>query len=564
MLNYRTRAATTAATLLILNSTASYSATIGGDLSTLSTIDQNMFGAVTGAIGFQPQDLTIIDTGILDTEVIGEVKNVANTVALRAHDGLVAARNAGLGACNVLIFAAAIAECQALVPGVPPRPPATVKDGTQLTISNVGVSYGFGTEFNLGEGKVSAAQDFQSEFTVDKDTFTAGDVLTIGTDVTLGSSSISSELGGLDGKIEQVLSVSGKLELENYVLGLKTIDSTIFDEDHNGVRDTLLGFELDDQTASITGLGLTLPIDIENGVSKTFSVPIAPMSPIKIPVADATLFAPDLDIDNAVGFSNIGSPVGLPAGVSTSVKADGNRTGNGVLPPDFARLDVDADAITAANGLPLGARAEFPSTFPLPDIANIELNLLDLDVGAIFSLGQEQSFKTEEIFVTLNFNAPTEVETFEGSGVFKTVTTKTVVLGTDVKIKHPGGDLQVTPEYSIGSNIYSNRTQITLSPVATLALAQLKIGGALGALLPENNFSIFEDTFELGDTFEIADIFNDAFDLGNFNTQVGSTFSLNASTISVSAVPVPMSLPLLAGGLGLLGCVGRRNKKARS
>ena len=352
--------------------------------------------------------------------------------------------------------------------------------------------------------------------------------------------------------------------MENYVLGLKTIDSTIFDEDHNGVRDTLLGFELDDQTASITGLGLTLPIDIENGVPKTFSVPIVPMSPVLIPVADATLFAPDLDIDNAVGFSNIGSPVGLPAGVSTSVKADGNRTGNGVLPPDFARLDLDADAITAANGFPLGARAEFPSTFPLPDIANIELNLLDLDVGAFFSLGQEQSFKTEEIFVTLNFNAPTEVETFEGSGVFETVTTKTVVLGTDLKIKHPGGDLQVTPEYSIGSNIYSNRTQITLSPVATLALAQLKIGGAFGALLPENNFSIFEDTFELGDTFEIADIFNDAFDLGNFNTQVGSTFSLNASTISVSAVPVPMSLPLLAGGLGLLGCVGRRNKKARS
>lgn len=554
MLHFRFRTVSAATIFCLLTTTASFSITVGGDQNTLATVDQNMFGDITGPIGFQPDDLTIVDTGILPQRTVGTIKQVRNTLALEAYnalkttyDGLVTVRNVAISGCNLILLPSLKSDCLATVPAAPTAPtvpPATVKDGTELTISNVGISFGLGSEFNLGEGKVSAAQEFQSEFTVDKGNFQKGDELTIGTSVTLGSASLSSELGGIEGKIEQIVSVSAKVKLENYILGLRTVNQTIYDEDLNDERTTIAGFEIDDQSATVTALGIDVPLNVKNGLSLNFGPTVGLAT---LPAGDITLFAPDLDVENATGQSSIGQQVTVPPGVFSSLKADENRTGDGILPEDFAKLDLDVDVVTASAGLPLGA-----------EIADIEFNLFDLDAGAFFSLGQDQSFATEEILVTLTFSTPTEVETAAGSGIFETVSTKTVILGSEIKIKHPGGDLQVTPEYSMGKNTYFNRTQMTLTPAITMALGQVQIGGIFGTLIPENNFAIYEDTFEPTDTYELGDLFNASFGLMDFNTRAGTAFSLNAMVPKTAAVSLPMSLPLLAGALGLMGVLRRR------
>lgn len=578
MSNYPFRTISAATALCLISTTSSATVfQIGGDLSTLSTTDQNMFDDEIGVIAFQPQDLTIVDTGILETKVVGSINTVVDPakvvdygVKLGLYEAAVFAQNVAVGECNDLpaIVRPPCVDLAILttpIPDKPTFPSPSLKDGTQLTISNVGVKFGLGGEFNLGEGKVSASQEFQSNFTVDKDSFEAGDVLTIGTSADFGTASLSSELGGLDGKVEQVLSVSGKMHLESYVLGTELANETLFNEDINDERTTIVGFELDDQSVELTGLGQTLPINIENGVPYTFTKS-PPESPIGFPVADVAFFAPDMDVENAVGLSSLGAPFDVSTKVETTRIADGQRTGSGfagpfdaasgVLPEDFMKLDLDVDAVTIAGGLPLGVKA---GTL----VGNIEMNLLDLDAGAFFSLGQEQSFETKEIYVTLNFSIPTEVETQPGSGIYASTTTKKVVLGTEVKIKHPGGDLQITPQYSMGDNSYFNRTLMTLSPAVTLALGQVKIGGAFGAVLPNElkGFTLFEEVFEPLDTFELGDLFSETFGLANFDTKLGSAFSLSANPeIAISTVPIPTTLPLLAGSLGLLGALRRRRK----
>lgn len=560
MKRYYNSAAILAAAFYFGETGVAYSATIGGDRATLSTQDQNMFGDSPGAVGFTPDDLIIVDTGILDDKVVGEIKNVNNTAGKAAfatlntaYNAAVATRNTAISGCNLIPLAGPRNICLGAIPGLPPRPvapPDTVKDGTAVTISNVGVRFGFGGEFELGAGSVSASQEFQSSFTVDKTEFEKGDELVIGTGVELGTASLSSEVGGLNGSIETVLDISGKVALEQYILGLRTpgtpVDVINIDEEE--LRNTIVGFELDDQSAQVEALGLKLEGDIPKGIPKTFNVPGT-----VFPAGDITLFAPDIDVEGATALGSIGAPFGLLPVVETSVGGTQDRTGNGVLPQDFAKLDLDVDVVTVAAGAPLGARVD------LAGVVDIEVNALDLDAGGFFSLSQDQSFYTEEILVTMRFGTPTEVETFVGSGVFELVSEKTVVLGTEIKIKHPGDNLDITPEYTVGRNVYSNRTGITLSPAITLALFQIKIGGAFGLLLPSElkEFSVFEDTFEPTDTFDLGNLFDDEFALLDFSTSVGSMFSLNAARV-VASVPVPAGLPMLLAGLGLLALQRRR------
>src|SRR5690606_19720499 len=116
---------------------------------------------------------------------------------------------------------------------------------------------------------------------------------------------------------------------------------------------------------------------------------------------------------------------------------------SGVSEIDVFKAGLDMDALTTwmVTGVPSGLSLNLAV-----DGTGVELIGFDAQLQGFFGIGQEMTFDPN-LRVILNFSKPTAVET--SPGVWKTVTSTSVPMGSSINARHPGGDLTVDPAYSI-------------------------------------------------------------------------------------------------------------------
>ena len=152
------------------------------------------------------------------------------------------------------------------------------------------------------------------------------------------------------------------------------------------------------------------------------------------------------------------------------------RVADSMTSIDFLKLGVDIDAlITTVFGYPDGLGAGITGV--------VQADLLDADLDTYWGVGQTLTFEPN-LSAILTFNQPTEVETAPNSGVFSTVTTKVVPVGSDVKVTHPGTDLRVDVSYTLDQNQFTNNTDVRLDVALTSKLLNLDLN-PIGAIPPE-------------------------------------------------------------------------------
>lgn len=469
--------------------------------------------------------------------------------AVTAHEADVLTWRGNVGLCTAATGLSG-PEC---VDGFKPfgeAPPATLADGAQLTISDAELELGVRARLDIADGKVDATQDFTVTLDVPDGEFEAGDEVVIEVTGSLGDGGLASRFEVIDAGLDALTKLTVEGDIQQLTLGVETLNEKIIDigvenSDGSAVATELLGLTIGDGDISGNLFGLSGTIDLSEGISKEIRTPITPGSSIGFSVADVTAYVPDLDLDEVKG------PTPLVGDITPTA-----RTGSGETPIDFLKTDIDMDVVTAFNGAPLGVGGGIPLAL------DVQLDLGDADLGAFFGITQKQTLTGGTIEVVLNFSAPTEVETSPGSGIFETVTQKVVTLGQDVKIKHPGDNLQVTPEYRLVDARYANLTQSVISPVVSVALLNFGLSGLIPEALGVSGFTLFEETIELGDPQAFATLFDEEFDLLGFNTFSGDAFTLAARSIGIAPVPLPASAWLLIGGIAAM--FGRRLRRTGS
>ncbi|HEX9836605.1 MAG TPA: PEP-CTERM sorting domain-containing protein [Alphaproteobacteria bacterium] len=133
-------------------------------------------------------------------------------------------------------------------------------------------------------------------------------------------------------------------------------------------------------------------------------------------------------------------------------------------------------------------------------------------------------------------------------------------LGDILNIVHPGGDLDITPIYRLSDNLFSNLTQLFLSPGFSLDFLQLKFGGVLFSALGLGDFKVFGQFFPVtGAPAPVHTFANTSFALEDWTTDPGTTMRISApAAADVVAAPEPATLALFVVGLAGLFAIRRR------
>ncbi len=158
---------------------------------------------------------------------------------------------------------------------------------------------------------------------------------------------------------------------------------------------------------------------------------------------------------------------------------------DGMLDNDFFRMDLDLDVMSLIFGVPLGIVWEGPvvktKIGELGPIAALELNALDVDVSAFFSLEQHLSFDPN-IQLTLNFS-PNVMVRLDGETEFTETSSVSFTVGLSVEIIQPDGGVSITPVYALSENRFINDTKINISTVLQETLLQFNLYGVVPDVL---------------------------------------------------------------------------------
>jgi hypothetical protein len=264
-----------------------------------------------------------------------------------------------------------------------------------------------------------------------------------------------------------------------------------------------------------------------------------------IPLADFQLQVPNLDTAPPDDSTWNGTKIvntQLPIDRSVDNPDDLTLFGGGVgfHRTDVAKADIDVDGIISAAAITAGQPIIFGVNPSIPLLLSVEANLIDFDLGAFFGFSQTTSFEPK-LKSTLTFSVPVQVET--SPGVFVEMSSLETLVGSEVKFLHPGVDLEILPEYEL-DNLFTNITEFLISPVASLAIAQLKLSGALPAALGVGfDAALYQNVFALSDPISAAQLgSSDPFVLGGFDPIRGTSLFL---TTADATVPEPGTLALL-------------------
>jgi hypothetical protein len=270
--------------------------------------------------------------------------------------------------------------------------------------------------------------------------------------------------------------------------------------------------------------------------------PIDALAGVEVSVSfvNAGLYVPSLDTAPPDSSSFDGDQI-----TNTLLPVD--RTGDGLTDIDFGKLTVDLDSLvtTAVAGNPVGFGVEFGG-----DALSLGVTLLNAEIGSFFGIGQTMTFDPR-LMAVLTFNQPTMIK-LAGDAAFHEVSSVQVPVGQSLEVIHPGDDLIVDTKYTLGGNLFHNDTDILASPAFILEVLGFELGGtvidALKLAVPDflTEYSVFSDTFPIGDPIPIASIADTQFSLQGFaEFPVGALVipsnvppEIDPSSIAVNPMPV--------------------------
>lgn len=295
----------------------------------------------------------------------------------------------------------------------------------------------------------------------------------------------------------------------------------------------------------------------------TASVPLADLTAdLSVGVSATLTPSVTVDISKDDGSGNKSSvklQTSIPVGASVDVASAGitfpEASGSAGLAggneinlhnqADFISADLDVDTllpIVPPGGVNL-------SLGPL----SVSLDAYDVKVGPRLDVFQD--FKlTSDLFVDMTFDKQVLVQgvgmTDHWSGLWKNLPDFSVFERT-----------VFTPVYSVVSQL-TNSTGLTLGFDLTAEMFKLAASVDIGVV---NLFNgqlgpLFSKTIPLGTDVARLSIFDKSFALNGFNTVAGKSFVVDP-TARVPSVPVPSSVALMLGGIGLFGIVRRRRPR---
>lgn len=218
---------------------------------------------------------------------------------------------------------------------------------------------------------------------------------------------------------------------------------------------------------------------------------------------------------------------------------------DGFQDADAARIDFDADVISAAWGAPLGLNVDGP---PIPagfagsalgPVYTVEGNVLDFDLASFLSLAQAFHFDPN-LQIELAFDKPVDVR-LASQADFITATSIRAPAGESVIFRQPQGGVTVTPRYTLEENRFTNDSRLKIVLALQETWFQLKLGGvipdlAASAIGFEPNVALLQLTPELHQPWDVWTSDRRPFALGGFT--------------SVAGTPLQVAIPGPSGGGG--------------
>jgi hypothetical protein len=542
------------------------------DSMTFTTLDQGLWGPGTAPLVEKGFTLKVVDvdTGPIS---IGGIDTLSTSIPNPAYLAWSAAYNSCRLAYShsTCINGATInlGFTKIKIPGVGSPPPTRLpvdlgKNGLEIS-ADIDVEAGFKGKLVVDSGKVDVTYPTTVTLSTDRDSYRAGELVTLRTSETVTvAPTMSTEFSDIDVSLSVFANLDVFTAVEAYLVD-KGGAVTVFDVDRNleyellglSVGNSEIGlrlYELDPFVLDTTGgLGLNLfklkyPPCVDGAGAAQSCTPLS-----LIPLADFQLQVPDLDTAPPTDSTWDGTKITntqLPIERSAANPDDLTLIGGGVgfHRTDLAKADIDVDGIISAASISAGAPIVLGVNPSIPLVVSLEANLIDFDLGAFFGIGQTMTFDPE-LKSLLSFSVPLEVET--SPGVYEAMTSLTIVVGDEVKFRHPGVDFEIVPTYSL-ENLFQNITELLISPVASLSVAQLKLGGILPGVLGIGfDAALYQNVFALSDPISAARLGDsDPFELAGFASFGGSALLLRTAAASAPEPATPALL--LAVALSLL------------
>jgi hypothetical protein len=193
-------------------------------------------------------------------------------------------------------------------------------------------------------------------------------------------------------------------------------------------------------------------------------------------------------------------------------------------------------------------------------VLSLEGNLVDFDMGAFFGFGQTMTF-TPTLMAELAFSAPVRVR--NDFGTYELVDTWAMAVGDQLDLIFPDGDLIVSPTYFL-DGVFTNLTEFLISPVASLAVLQLKLSGLATEIFDISfDAALVQNVFPLGGPISAATLYNGSYNLG-FDSIDGTDLNLLRAARPPGSVPLPGVLWLwLAGLMVMCARLARQRRRIR-
>jgi len=156
---------------------------------------------------------------------------------------------------------------------------------------------------------------------------------------------------------------------------------------------------------------------------------------------------------------------------------------------DVLRFDLDIDGIASVvtndGVIAAGYVLTIPTGVPLVSYMTASASVFDVDLGMVFSLQPEYTFEPRPD-VTLSFS-PSVLVWDAQTGQYVRMAEKTLPIGESLDFIHPGGNLTIRPVYSVSRNVFSNNTDLMVTPLieGEILSTELKVLGVPASDLPK-------------------------------------------------------------------------------
>lgn len=539
-----------------------------------ATADQPMFGLDQSTLVNKPFKVAVVD---IDTgpQSIGEITELSQSFPNPAY----LAWKVAWDSCTALFSSSACRDGANIpfvgrVGGLGSAPSKTVsvslgKNGLKLS-SDVDVEAGFTGGVTLDGGKVDVTYPTQVSLSANQTAYRAGDNVLLSLGESRGTPSMATEFSDLDLSFKVYTDFDVSAGVEAYVAGVGGGNATnIVNWDTGYVEQEIAGIGIGgniagDKDAVLRLFGQpTIGFDSSGGIGANIPVTVdypSPESPIKVPLADLQGQIPEMDTPpnstwDGTKLTNTQLPINRQVAQDDLTLVGG---GTGFHPTDVLKADIDVDGVISAGVFSTtGVPAFFGLTGGVTGILSLEGNLVDFDMGAFFGFGQTMTF-TPTLMAELAFNMPVMVK--NDQGVYELVSSWTMAVGDQLDMIFPDGDLIVSPTYFL-DGVFSNLTEFLISPVASLAILQLKLSGLAAEIFGLSfDAALVQNAFPLGGPISAATLYDNSYKLP-FDSVGGTALSLaRISNQTGGVVPVPGVLWLM--GLGIVGLVVRRMRAA--